>query len=625
MIEREIVPLPPDRIPGGTRDWRSADAHRWLAAGPARWSRPWWAVGALLVAGVLALAASPVPVCSEAAPCGPEWPGALLAGLALLQLYWVWRLPGLALLTLGPTTALCLLTDSALGAAEDVGRLAVLLAAGFALASAGHRRAAYHAQRRLALDAAGPARHPLPPAAAAFNRGTFSLAVGSLLLAGATLAAWQGARGVSDFEARAARATVVRAEVTRQGEDEISLTLPGEEEPRTVGAYAEDYPVGGEIAVLVDGDWLRLVAEPYDAAGWQFLMLLLGVPGVGFLANGLDGRRRAQSLRSTPLPTLRVLVAEDHRGRTVVHPVDDPAGARPVLSFDSLTALDDAEEGTDADAGSAARAALDAALGALRDADEPSPLREGVLYGAPRPGGELALLAVAFDEPVLECSTSPVRAARPAAPRPAPEPRPRRSRRRAVAADPVSGAAVEAAAARLGPNTEPLSWSAGAVSRFVGLGLLLAQLGLVSTLGSGEPAPHWLLLLGLPATLGASATALNWRITADRRGLWLAGGWRVRHIPWERLTTVRHDGDDIRFGVGGAEPVSLAFTGFAWLERRLGHQPRAARAVEEIRALLRHPELRPEHDARAADHGAPLGPVLVAVIALTAITVLLLW
>ncbi|TDC22433.1 hypothetical protein E1265_15705 [Streptomyces sp. 8K308] len=620
MTEREIVPLPPDRIPSGTRDWRSADTRRWLAAGPARWSRPRWAVGALLVAGVWALAVSPGPVCSEAAPCGPEWSGALLAGLALLQLYWVRRLPGLALLTMGPTAAVCMLADSALGAADGTGRLAVLLAAGFALASAHHRRAAYHAQRRLALDAAGPARHPLPPAAAGFNRGTFSLAVGSLLLAGATLAAWQGVRGVADHEARAARATVVRAEVTRQGEDEISVALPGEEDARTVEAYAEDYPVGGEIAVLVDGDWLRLVAEPYDAAGWQFLMLLLGVPGVAFLANGLDGRRRAQSLRSAPLPTLRVLVTEDHRGRTVVYPVDDPAATRPVLSFDSLPAFDEADDEADEEAD-------EDADDEAEPTDDAPPLHEGVLYGAPRPGGELAFLADSFGEPLLECSTSPVRAAPVAAPRstPARPPRPRRSRRSAVAADTASVAAIEAAAARLGPGAEPRSWSAGRVSRFVGLGLLLAQLGAVSTLLSGEPAPHWLLLLGLPAVLGSSATALNWRITADRRGLWLTGAWRVRHVPWERLTAVWREGDDIRVGVRGEESMSLSFTGFSWLERRLGHQPRAERTVEEIRALRHHPELRPERDSRAADHGAPLGPVLVAAIALTAITVLLLW
>ncbi|TDC75797.1 hypothetical protein [Streptomyces hainanensis] len=636
MSDRPFLPLPSGHIPDGTRDWRAGDARRWLDAGPARWSRPWWAVLALLATCFWAIASTPVPVCSESTPCGPAWTGTWLAGLALLQLYWVWRLPDLARLTLAPAGLLCVLSDAALGRAEGPARVAVLLALGFALLGTIHRVAAHHRQQRLALDVAGPARHALPPEAAGFGRGRLSLAVGSVLLAAGALAGWQGAREVADDEARADRATVLRAEVARQDEDgsEIAVLLPGEEEERVVEAYAEDYPVGSEVAVLVDGDRLGLVAEPYDAFGWQTLMLLLGVPGLAFLGNGLDGRLRAHGLRAAPLPTLRVLVAESREnGRTVVYAVDDPALARPVLSFTSLAVpadTDDVDEGHEGSEGesseerrAAARAALEDAAAILKGEDEVPPVREGVLYGAPRPGGELALVADAFGEPMLELSTSPVRPAREDTGDRgrSPQPRPRRSRRRAGVVD---ASAAEAAAARLGPSTEPLSWSAGAVSRGVGFFLLFAQLGMVITVLSDGPGLSWVLLLGLPVFVGASATALCWRITADRQGLWVTGAWRVRHIPWERLTTVRHEGDDIRFGVGNDPAIALSFTGAAWLERRLGHRPRAVRAVEEIRALHRGPELRPARDARPADHGAPIGPVVLGVIVLAWVTQLLL-
>ncbi|CAM5668726.1 hypothetical protein SMICM304S_02773 [Streptomyces microflavus] len=56
-----------------------------------------------------------------------------------------------------------------------------------------------------------------------------------------------------------------------------------------------------------------------------------------------------------------------------------------------------------------------------------------------------------------------------------------------------------------------------------------------------------------------------------------------------------------------------AATGWAWLERRLGREPYAVRAAEEVRALLLRPELRPaeggrrRHD-RACRSGRPWWP-----------------
>ncbi|MGH1556075.1 hypothetical protein ACRAWF_42695 [Streptomyces sp. L7] len=38
-------------------------------------------------------------------------------------------------------------------------------------------------------------------------------------------------------------------------------------------------------------------------------------------------------------------------------------------------------------------------------------------------------------------------------------------------------------------------------------------------------------LLGLLMWINLAAVLLNWRVTADSTGLWLAGAWTVRHVP----------------------------------------------------------------------------------------------
>jgi hypothetical protein len=92
-VSETPVPIPSGSVPMGTPAWSSADAARWAQAGPASWARPVWSVPALLVTVVWAIAVEPVPRCSDAAPCGPDWNGMVQVGLAVGLLYWLVRLP----------------------------------------------------------------------------------------------------------------------------------------------------------------------------------------------------------------------------------------------------------------------------------------------------------------------------------------------------------------------------------------------------------------------------------------------------------------------------------------------------------------------------------------------------
>jgi hypothetical protein len=140
---------------------------------------------------------------------------------------------------------------------------------------------------------------------------------------------------------------------------------------------------------------------------------------------------------------------------------------------------------------------------------------------------------------------------------------------------------------------------------------------------AGSLGWHVLPLLGLASVPGALATFLNWRITADRSGLWLAGAYKVRHLSWDELRAVVYTGGviEIRRADGKTWEPSL---GWPWMERRLRLRPSYVRAAEEISAMHTHPELRPTEESPARDHGLPLGPVLAVLYALWAAALLIL-
>ncbi|MGX2992735.1 hypothetical protein JNUCC64_00330 [Streptomyces sp. JNUCC 64] len=645
------LPLPQDRVPEDAREWRTADTARWTAAVPARWSHPLWAVIALCAGLAWSIAAAPYEACTTAQPCDTSWTYVALSALGLLTLYWIWRQPRLAvaglLVTGGGAVMETGLTDVVTGPAD----LALLTALAFAAAGLVHRLAATHRQRALAEEAAGPGRHPLPPEARPFRRGRFSFALASLLLAVTVFAVWRAEGIATAYEERAAGATRVAAEVTRieiEDEDlsELTAALP-DGGTRTVGVvFPEDYPVGSTVDLVVDGDWARLVAEPYEVVGWELLALVTAVPGLGFLANGTTGNRRQRRLDTGRLPVLKVLVREGHEdGRTWVYAADDPLGRHPVLSFNSLYTSDSDEEARYEDGPypedtgrepteEEARAAREewerqkeefAAV--LKGTDAPPPLREALLFGAPCAGGETAFLAPAQeggDGPVeAERSVTPIRpvtpglfAAGPFARRGGPAPRRADSRGR-------SSAEV---ALTLTPGPEPLTWSADRGSRALGGFLLLVQGGGMWALLDDGFSWQWLILLvGVPWLVHSVSTALNWRITADRDGVWICGAWRVRHVRWEDVAAVRHRADGVVITLQDGDDIELAPVGIGVDRlRERGAGSSATRAAETLRALLDHPGLRPAEAAGPGEQGMPLGPVVVALAALWAAVVLLL-
>ncbi|MFP1662539.1 hypothetical protein ACLCDR_13890 [Streptomyces cavourensis] len=632
-MNKAPLPLPAEHIPPGAADWRTPDAQRWLAAVPARWAHPLWAVLALVAAGVWYMEGSPAAACTSAAPCGTDWPGLLMAVVLVLTLYWVWRQPRLALAGLAA---------GLVGFAEDGGftesfgepyALAHPVAAAFAAAGLVHRLALAGRQRALALEAAGEVRQPLPGAARTFRRGRFSFGLAALLLAVAGFGYWQAQQVADAYEERAARATQLSGRVValdRGDEDADFVKVEADGRTHRIEtAFPEDFPEGSTVDLVVDGDWVALVAEPYDAFGWELLVLGGLVGGLAFFANGVDGRTRSVRLRRGPLPVLKVLVREDHEdGRTWVYAADDPEALRPVLHFHSMAAFEDEDkeegeeraEGVDDDAD-----AVDLAKfrQILKGEDPPPPLREAVLYGAPCTGAEVALAARPDEETpevLVECSVTAVKPA---------VPKLLRSRSKS----PAEGTGrkgprrpVEEIAASMTPTDGLRVWKAHGLSRAVGVGLLLVQGGGMWAMLDDGFSWTWLwLVIGLPWLMTAVATALTWRITADRDGLWVTGAWRVRRIEWDAITAVRHSEDGIRIGTGkGSDNVELSPTGWAWLERRLGREPYAERAAEELRALQLSPELRPAEEAPADRQGMPVGPPLVALSVLWGAAVLLL-
>ncbi|MFJ3163176.1 hypothetical protein [Streptomyces kanasensis] len=637
------VPLPADHIPPGAAEWRSADARRWLAASPAAWAHPLWAVLALAAGTVWQVAAVPAAPCTTASPCGADWLGMGFAALLLLTLYWVARQPRLALAGLVLLLA-GHVTDGGTQALGTPPWLAFVVAAGFAAAGLLHRLSVAARQRALAGEAAGPAAHAVPAAALAFRRGRLSTSVAALLLAVAAFGWWQGQAVADAYEERAARLTPVTGTVVRSDEDGLRVSVPSLERAYDIEVlFPEDFPVDSEVDVLVDGDWVRLVAEPHDIAGWELLVLVALVGGFAFLANAVDGRTRSRWAHHGPLPVLRVLVREGHDdGRTWVYAADDLAAERPLFRFHSLYAVEDEDEGAapfgagggaggpeDDDEGGAWGREDDLVeelrkVGAvLKGEDPPPPLREAVLYGLPYAGAELVFAARDDEdspEVSVECS---VTAVKPAVPGPfggrGPGPTAGGQRR-------PRGRSVDEVAATLAPSTAPRVWGANGVSRAVGVFLLLVQGGGVWALLDDEFTWTSVVpLVGLFFVVSSASTALGWRLTADRDGLWVAGAWRVRHVPWDRVLTVRHrSGGDIVIAREEDTELTLSPVGWAWLERRSGREPAGPRAAEEAYALLRRPELRPAEAAGPGEQGMPVGPLLAAASVLWGAAVLLL-
>ncbi|MFF8959829.1 PH domain-containing protein [Streptomyces sp. NPDC014894] len=634
-MNQHPLPLPPEHIPAGAAPWRSDDARRWAAAVPGKWAGPLYAAIALIAGAAWAIAWEPEFACTAARPCGTEWWGLAHFGLLLLCLYWIWRQPRLALAGAAALAATSLLRLTDADPVNGTGDSGFLAALGFVALTLTHRLAARRRQRALAEEAAGPGRHPLPEAADRFVRGRVSLIVAAVLFAVSAFALWQALGVVGAYEERAAAADRVSAQIVEveTSDEDLSPMVAesaGERRHRVETAFPEDYPVGTRVELAVDGDWIRLVSEPYDIFGWEMLLLAASVPGLAFLANGLTGHRRARALDGGRVPVLKVLLRQgDEDGRATVYAADDTAAERPLLTFHSLDATRDPEDDSSFPGHEEGMEQYveEAEDRAGPEGDPEEPLREAILYGVPHEGAEVMFLApvwVPDGEPVheveVERSVTPVRLAGRGMGGPfgsgKSADRRARTRRR-----PVDEIAAELPL----PSAAPLSWSADRASRGVGLFLLLAQGGGVwALLGDGLSWQWILVALALPTLINSIATALNWRLTADRDGVWVAGPWRVRHIPWDSVIGVRHTPDSVEITLTGGKEIELSPVGFARLQTRLGRPSAALEAADALRALLHRPDLRPERNAEPSEQGMPLGPVIVVVAAVWAAVVVLL-
>ncbi|MEV0735476.1 hypothetical protein AB0I51_05800 [Streptomyces sp. NPDC050549] len=604
------VPLPPGAAPASAPAWLSHDALRWADPRLPRWAEPRWPALALLLTVIAAILLEPEQPCTVAAPCGPDWLGMIQMGLAVVQLPWYFRLPELTLVS-GPVLAVLVAVEEfPLPGTAEAANAAVIAALAFGWAASWQRLALRRRQRHLAEQAAAGVRHPLPEDIGPLRRGLVPVAAGFVLCAVAGVAVGLGLRGVHEDEQRAAKAESVSAVVIGHGEDTLRVRASDGSKRTVDAAYPDDYDTDSAVILLSDGDWSRLAAEPYDAFGWQLLTLAAGLPGLTLLAVGVLARRRAAALRRAPVPVLRVLQRVDHNVDTWIYAADDTAGRTPLLRCLAYPVIDD-EAGEDSPAD---------------DEDEDWPdvdtrLREAVLYGPPYDVGELVIVTADWDgNRAVLLTSGPVRL-------PKGDQGPELERPVEDVVEQRDPKLVERAAVSMRPVARPVRWGPGVFTRcsaVLGAVFVAAVIKFaLDEVRAGTLGWHVLPLLGLAFAPGGLADFLNWRVTADRSGLWLAGAYKVRHLTWEELRAVAYTGGvlEIRRVDGKTWAPSL---GWPWMERRLRVRPSYVRAVEEISAMHAHPELRPTEESQPRDRGLPLGPVLAVLYVLWAVALLIL-
>ncbi|MFE1286423.1 hypothetical protein [Streptomyces sp. NPDC058751] len=611
------APIPPCSAPADAPVWSSEEAARWSDLRHASWARPLWSVLALLITVVWAIAVEPEQPCTDAVPCGADWPGMVQMGLALGLLYWLARLPELALVA-APVLAAVVARVELPGAGPNslAANLGVLTALGFGWAAALQRIVARRRQRDLVEGAFG-VRHPLPGPGVPLRRGTVPIAAGAVLVAVAAFGVVQGLTGVRDDERHADRAVPTVAKVVGHDDESVRVRTEGGRRLTLESLLPEDHRTGSSVTVLEDGRWRRLASEPYDAMGPQLVVLAAGLPGLSLLVTGLLARRRAAALRRGPVPVLRVLESAGDDGLVWIHAGDDTAARRPVLGASFVA--DDPGAAHRADDDEWVPPAEDEAREEPVDEapEEPVPAttrpREAVLFGAPYEGGELLLVTVSGDGgPAVLRTCGPVRL-----------PGPGREQGRASQEAAHTTKTTGVPTAPITPG-HPLSWGPSAPVRAVGAVLApaliaVAAVNVRSLVTDGIDAEAVFLLLCALAGLGSAAELLDWRVTADGSGLWLSGWWKVRHVPWDHVRSARYTKEgwvEIRLLDGPG--WQLPGLGMPRLERRFGLDPSHVRMTREVTALRDHPELRPTEPASRRSRGLPLVPALLALTVVVA-------
>ncbi|MFI9152208.1 hypothetical protein [Streptomyces sp. NPDC053367] len=481
------------------------------------------------------------------------------AALAALHLVWLTLRPE-AVAVAAPVTAGSVLLQTQAPLAVRLG-LAVALAGAWGLVLT--RLLARRRQRAAAEAAAGGARAVVPDAAGKVVRGRFLIGAGVLVaVAGAALFA-----------------------------------------VRDVWELAEDRQVTPALACCVMG------------------------LGATVVLSGVLARRRASALRSRPVPVLRVLVREGADVDTYVFAADDRAARHPLFTIATAVPDEDDEdddspdsagdEGSPDDEDDEWQAVLD-----RLDAEEPGPLREAVLYGAPWDGAEVVVVSAAEtpdEPPVTECSTGPVRPLSAYAAR-------RRAARqkRAVADEAADRQRLDDLAASVTGGQVRL-WRAGLRDRLS----LLVFLAIACVFVWDEHGwPRWLTGAFVAAVAyGLAPHMVAWYVVADREGLWLDGLRGPRHIPWEQLRRVKADKQQLAIDSTDRDFAQWTLNGNRWrrLERRLGRVHRHDRIAAEITALWKDPAKRPTEAAVPRRRGGPRWPYgLIAAVGWTALLLFVL-
>ncbi len=606
MIETDRpLPLPLAFIPDGVSDWTAEDADRWAVLHPPRWARPFWPALVALAAALAAVFLPDTgPACSAGNPCGADWPGLWVFGLLLGQALWSWSFPELLMPASPALAGLVVAATFPLPGGAYTGLTVLVLSASAATWAAAVWRLV--ARQRLQADrVAGASRHRVPGAETAVPRGTIRIVVAFVLLAIGVGALGMALSGIHDDARRARGAVHLAGRVVGTGDVSIRVRAAGT--TRMLDARSPgDYTPGQQVEVLVDGDWVRLAQEPYDPSGWQLLALGAVLPALTLLASGVRARRRDAALLRHPVPVQRAVVDFDRRGDAWVRPVGD-AGTRPA-AFRCWVEPLGKRMGDGAVAGTGGDAQTRESSDGQGDAAGDGLSREVLVYGVPRAGSPVVLVAAAPDRSTRVLRSGPLWL-------PGPGASPQRVHPGAVRAPAPEW--VQEAGTRLPEGGPVRRWGPGMSARagatFIVLMAAAMVVGLAVQVRSGAGVGSGAALLWVVVATWAAPMVGGWRITADGGGVWLRGVWRVQHISWQAVTRVAcTQGGVVEISRSGGARWRRANMGRRRPGRASGARPAHLRAAEEIAAMHAHPELRPGADSRPRDRGVPLGPVLAA-------------
>ncbi|MBU2669764.1 PH domain-containing protein [Actinoplanes bogorensis] len=495
---------------------------RWTAA-----AVPWWVTRVVLIVAwfiaFLLAVFNDSTTCTPADPsvCGPDvsFAVAIVVLLATPILLWWMPLAGCAAGVLFAVLDLVFDDQRAANIAFAFHGL-LCVAVAILLVEARGR------QTTIVAEVAEPVH--LDPAVAARVRDSFprwggrSIIAVLLLVAGVGGFGWYDHRAgqVARHEAAAVHVDgVVRSADNAAGE--IVVDVP---QPVRVNGLLNSYEPGQVVPVLVDGSWVKLVAEPEDVTPW--LSGGLGAIALALLLLIREQRMRAarRRLLNGPLPAVELTAEPDDDGRAVLHggmavvPVEaSPLELeKPLLTgedvpWDDKWTAEEVEDFGQDWRGPGRR-------------DEPQTV---TVAGDLRDGGWVLLIS---DSHVL-----------------VPEAPLRMPRKRPEITDPLPGDPLPAA--ELAGDLPELPVEVGRTRRDRVFGAL-SMLGFAApvAVAAGLPEGWWqtiIFLFGGGSFVYSGWARLSDRLTLTRGGLVLHDGLRVHHVPWPRLHGVRVDGGKV--------------------------------------------------------------------------------